>query len=185
MKITTTKDFGSAKKPLLPLVPEPVEIQRKDQLTTLEILSDPTQAGSPKVKFTFKMLHGNETPREMIQWRVNVTRALVGLNSITGTAQDQMIKQFCRGSGLSNYNTHVNNVFIAHKALLVQTKRAQIEHDRINNGAGNAAALNAELNVLAALDLAGGLAMDPDGPLIVNTALNCAIGGVDPLGISL
>jgi hypothetical protein len=180
MKIIASKDFGSAKKPLLPLVPEPVEIHRKDELTTLEILSDPADAGSPKVKLTFKMLHGNESPRELINWRVNVERALIGLNNTTGTTQDQMVKQFCKSTGLTLFNSHLVTAFMSRKALLMQAKQNQIENDRVNHAGANEAALTLELNNITALDLAGGLALDPDGPIIITTALSHTIGALMP-----
>ena len=112
MKVVVAKEFGNtSKKPLLPLVPEPTEILRKEELTTLELRSVPTDPDSAKVKFTFKMLAGGESPREAIQWRVNVDRALTGLNLTTRTDRNIMIQQFCRGMALSTYNSCVTNCF--------------------------------------------------------------------------
>ena len=63
MKVVVAKEFGNtSKKPLLPLVPEPTEILRKEELTTIELRSVPTDPNSAKVKFTFKMLEGGEPP---------------------------------------------------------------------------------------------------------------------------
>ena len=129
MKITASKDFGTAKKPLLPLVPEPTKSVRKEDLTSFEIRSVPTEQDSTKVKLTFKVLHGSETTREIIQWRTNVDRALVGLNSTTGTDQHHMMQQFARGTALSTYNANVTTLFDSTKATLATRKQAQIDED--------------------------------------------------------
>jgi len=108
MKITVSKDFGTAKKPVLPLVPEPSIVNKKEDLAQIDLLSDPTDANSTKVKFAFKILEGGtEMAREIIQWFQNVERAFAGLNSNTGTLQRQMIQQFACGSALSGFNSGV------------------------------------------------------------------------------
>jgi len=108
MKLTASKDFGTAKKPVLPLVPEPSTVNKKEDLAQIDLLSDPTDANSTKVKFAFKILEGGtETAREIIQWFQNVERAFTGLNSNTGTLRRQMIQQFARGSALSGFNSGV------------------------------------------------------------------------------
>jgi len=91
MKITVSKDFGTAKKPVFPLVPEPTIVNKKEDLAQIDLLSDPTDANSSKVKFAFKILEGGtETAREIIQWFQNVERAFTGLSSNTRTSCRQM-----------------------------------------------------------------------------------------------
>ena len=136
MKITASKDFGTAKKPLLPLVPEPTKIVRKEDLTSFEIRTVPTDGNSTKVKLTFKVLHGSESTREIIQWRTNVDRALVGLNSTTGTDQHHMMQQFARGTALSTYNANVASTFNSTKDMLAKHKQTQIDEDVQNNAGG-------------------------------------------------
>jgi len=71
----------------------------------VDLLSDPTDANSMKVKFAFKILEsGTETASEIIQWFQNVDRAFTGLNSNNGLLRSQMIQQFVCGSALSGFN---------------------------------------------------------------------------------
>ena len=177
MKVVVAKEFGNtSKKPLLPLVPEPTEILRKEELTTLELRSVPTDPNSAKVRFTFKMLAGGEPPREAIQWRVNVDRALTGLNLTTGTDRDIMIQQFCRGTALSTYNSCVAKCFTAQKEQLIADKEAELEDD----DGTNATALTRELVDLRNCTQDQVLALALSGPLVITNALNQTIGSFMP-----
>ena len=71
MKVSIPKEFGNtAKKPVLLLVPEEVKINKKEDLTSLILRSDPSKADS------FKILEGlDKSPHEIIQWRLNIQRA--------------------------------------------------------------------------------------------------------------
>jgi len=73
MKVSVPKDFGNSnKKPVLPLVPEPIKSIKKEDLATVNLCSDPGDHGSTQVKFSFKGLDGDhETPREILEWRRN------------------------------------------------------------------------------------------------------------------
>jgi hypothetical protein len=111
MKVTVTKDFGTAKKPVLPLVPETTAVLKKEDLAQVDLFSNPADNTSTKVKFAFKILEGGtETAREIIQWMQNVERAFTGLNSNTGTLRKQMMQQFARGSALSGFNAAVTQL---------------------------------------------------------------------------
>jgi len=131
MKVTVPKEFGNtAKKPVLPLVPEEVKINRKEDLTSLILRSDPTRADSATVKFSFKILEGvEESPREIIQWRLNIGRAFTGLDSNTGTLQHQMMQQFTRGTAQGNYNTAVTQAYELQKAEDVKAAKAALAAD--------------------------------------------------------
>jgi len=108
MKISVTKDIGTAKKPVLPLVPEMTTVIKKEDLVQVDLLSNPYLT---KVKFTFKILEGGtETAHEVIQWMQNVERAFAGLNSSTGTLRKQMMQQFARGSALSGFNASMTQL---------------------------------------------------------------------------
>jgi len=87
MKVSVPNDFGyTSKKHVLLLVPEPVKSIKKEDLTTVNIYSDPGDHNSTQVKFSFKGLIGDhKTPREILEWRRNLDRALIGLNLTTGT----------------------------------------------------------------------------------------------------
>jgi len=56
MKETVSKDCGTSRKPVLPLVPEPTTVNKKEDLAQVDLLVDPTDADSTKVKFAFKIL---------------------------------------------------------------------------------------------------------------------------------
>jgi len=97
MKVSVPEDFGNtSKKPVLPLVPEPIKSIKKEYLTTVNLYSDPGDHGSTQVKFSFKGLDGDhETPREILEWRHNVDRALTGLDlNANGLSSYNMCKQF-------------------------------------------------------------------------------------------
>jgi len=136
MKITATKDFGNTKnnKIVLPLVPEPTETAtKKEDLATVDLCSDPTDADSTKVPFAFKTLNGTaESPRDLIDWRKNVERTFTGLNSTTGSLQHQMMQQFCRGTTLSTCNSNVNQLCRNGKAADHPCVAVTCSHKNIN-----------------------------------------------------
>jgi len=101
--------FGANRKPVLPLVPEPTTVLKKEDLAQVDLLSDPADANLTKIKFPFKILKGGngETARDVIQEFINVERAFAGLNSNNGQLRYQMIKQFACGSALSGFNHNV------------------------------------------------------------------------------
>jgi len=84
-------------------------VLRKEDLAQVDLLSDPTDANSTKVKLAFKILKGGngKTAREVIQWFINVERAFAGLNSNNGQLRCQMLQQFACGSAPSGLNHNV------------------------------------------------------------------------------
>jgi len=73
MKVSVSKVFGTNRKHVLPLVPETTTVNKKEDLAQVDLLSNPADADSTKVKFAFKVLEGGtETAREVIQWMQNV-----------------------------------------------------------------------------------------------------------------
>jgi len=76
------KEFGDTnKKPVLPLVPEPIESIKKEDLAAVNLCSDPSDHNLMQAKFSFKGLDGDhEMPREILEWRRNAERALTGLD---------------------------------------------------------------------------------------------------------
>ena len=131
MKVVLPKENGNAsKKPVLPLVPEPIKAVKKEDLTTVMIYSNPADITSTQVKFTFKVLDGdNETPREILGWRRNVERALTGLALNAGNTQYNMAKQFMRGSALSSYETAATVRMTIRKAdVIVVLEQARDRH---------------------------------------------------------
>jgi len=129
MKVSVPKDFGNAsKKTVLPLVPEPIKSIKKEDLAAVNQRSDPGDHNSTQVKFSFKGLDGDhEMPREILEWRRNVERALTGLDlNATGLASYNMCKQFMRGSALSSFIAKAGAVLVSKKAkaiVLAKTAR--------------------------------------------------------------
>jgi len=119
MKVSVPKDFGdSNKKPVLPLVPEPIESIKKEDLAAVNSCSDPSDHASTQVKFSFKGLDGDhETPREILEWRCNVDRALTGLDlNGNGLSSCDMCKQFMRGSALGSFIAKAGALLVPRKA---------------------------------------------------------------------
>ena len=81
-----------------PLIPEPTKVADKDDLTSIEISSQPGTAGAARVKVAVKILEGlDDGPLELIAWRKSVEHAFVGLNCATGSQQMAPLPQFARG----------------------------------------------------------------------------------------
>jgi len=119
MKVSVPKDFGNtAKKPVLQLVPERIKSIKKEDLTTVSLCSDPADHDSTQVNFSVKGLDGDhETPREILEWRRNVERALTGLDlNANGLSSYDMCKQFMQGSALSSFIAKAGAVLVDKKA---------------------------------------------------------------------
>jgi len=171
MKITASKDFGSNRKPVLPLVPEPTTVLKKEDLTQVDLLSNPTDVNSTKVKFAFKILEGGtETPREVLQWLQNVERAFIGLNSNTGTLRMQMMQQFARGSALSGFNAAVLTLAPAVRAQLLATAQTAVDADD-GTDVARANRLTAHRDAMAALTDTTVLGVAGSGIGIINSAV--------------
>ena len=131
MKVSVPKDFGNTrKKPILPLVPEPIKTIKKEELDTVSLCSDPADHNSTQVKFSFKGFDGdNGTPHEILGWHRNMERALTGLDLTAGTAQCTMTKQFMRGSALSCFESVAMVLLTGHKAdAIVHAEHAVVNH---------------------------------------------------------
>ena len=86
MKTTTIKNFGNTtKQSLLPLVPEPINVTKKEDLCHAEINGILGQANAPKVRFTFKMLEavGKSHTKSFIGAKM-WNKPLLGLSSNVG-----------------------------------------------------------------------------------------------------
>jgi len=171
MKVSVSKDFGNNRKPVLPLVPEPTALIKKEDLTQVNLLRDPTDPHSTKVKFAFKILKGghSEAAREIIQQFVNVERGFTGLNSNNGLLRCQMIQQFACGSAPSGFNHNVPVQAVPARAELVATAQAAVNADDGTNAARRQR-LDEHLAAMQALTNATILA-EADGIQIVTAAL--------------
>ena len=141
MKVCVPNDFGNtSKKHILPLVPEPIKSIKKEDLTAANLHSDPGDHTSTQVKFSFKGLDGDhEMPREILGWRRNVERALIGFNLSTGTTQCNMCKQFMRGSALSSFVSAAMVILVNKKAsAIVHAEQARDNYPPDTNAAHDA-----------------------------------------------
>jgi len=172
MKVSMSKDFGTNRKAILPLVPEPTTVNKKEDLAQVDLLSDPANPNSTKVKFAFKILKGGngETARDVIQWFINVERAFAGLNSNNGQLGYQMIQQFAAGSALSGFNHNVLVLAGPARAALIATAQAAVNADDGTNAARRNG-LDAHLAAMQALNNETVLAQN-GGLGNVTTALN-------------
>ena len=172
MKVSVSKDFGTNRKALLPLVPEPTTVLKKEDLAQVDLLSDPTDPNSTKVKFAFKILKGGngEAARDVIQWFMNVERAFAGLNSNNGQLRYQMIQQFAAGSALSGFNHNAQVLAAPARAALIATAQAAVTADDGTNAARRAG-LDNHLAAMQALTNETVLAQN-GGLAIITTALN-------------
>jgi len=171
MKVSVSKDFGTNRKPVLPLVPEPTTLVKKEDLAQVDLLSDPADVNSTKVKFAFKILKGGngEVARDVIQWFINVERAFAGLNSNNGQLRCQMLQQFACGSALSGFNHNVPVQAGPARAALLATAQAAVNGDDGTNAA-RAQGLKDHLAAMQALTNETVLAQNV-GTGIVATAL--------------
>ena len=137
MKVSVSKDFGTNRKALLPLVPEPTAVLKKEDLAQVDLFSDPADTDSTKVKFAFKILKGGngESARDVIQWMINVERAFAGLNSNNGQLRFQMIQQFAAGAALTAFNHQVQLQAAPARAALIATAQAAVNGDDGTNAA--------------------------------------------------
>jgi len=137
MKVSVSKDFGNNRKPVLPLVPEPTVLIEREDLAQVDLLSDPTDPNSTKVKFAFKILKGGhgEAAREIIQWCVNVERAFTGLINNNGLLHHQMIQQFACGSAPSRFNSNALAPATPARLHLVATAQVAANRDDGANAA--------------------------------------------------
>ena len=124
MKVSVPKDFGdTSKKPVLPLVPEPIKSVKKEDLAAVNLCSDPGDHNLTQIKFSFKELDGDhEMPRKILEWRRNVDRALTGLHlNASGLASCNMCKQFMRGSALGSFKAKAGAILASRKAAAIVT----------------------------------------------------------------
>jgi len=95
----------------------------RKKILLLCLCSDPGDHNSTQVKFSFKGLDGDhETPREILEWRRNVDRALTGLDlNANGLSSYNMCKQFMRRSALSSFIAKAGAFLVNEKAEAIVT----------------------------------------------------------------
>jgi len=185
MKVSVPKDFGNtSKKPVLPLIPEPVKSIKKDNLTTVNLHSDPGDHNFTQVKFSFKGLIGDhETPREILEWHRNVDRALTGPDLTAGLTQCNMAKQFMRGSALSSFVSAAGVILVNKKAdAIVHARQARDNYPAATDAAhviADFAALRIAVTTANNREPLDHLT-EPCGPGVVKDSLNEVVKNLLP-----
>jgi len=121
MKIFAPQAFSTAHKPLLPFVPETIEITKKEDVSEVDLLSNRqhvfivwmlafldavTSTSHCHLLSDPADLNFTE-PREVLQLCHEIEHTFIGLNNGTGNAQHQMMQQFAAGSASITCNKGV------------------------------------------------------------------------------
>ena len=116
---------NKAESPILSLVPEDGELVEDDHSKTgsFKLLSNPTDANSPKYQFSMGYADGTQSVRFHIMWKRNVERVLRGLNITAGPAMFSMVQQLCRGSVLTAFEKSIR--YDQEALLLVNAETAR------------------------------------------------------------
>ena len=80
MKVVLNNGEDRKPKPILPLVGEEDDGKvPKTKVHTYDLLTDPTDAASPKYKLTIRILDGTESLRTTLKWRQDIETVINGL----------------------------------------------------------------------------------------------------------
>ena len=107
MKIAPSKTnrTSTKSKPLLPLV-EDLELYKLNKTSSVswELSTQPGTVGAPTYKFQVCLLQGDETPRQMVHWRIDVQRVCVGLNVTTKETRKPIMEASMRTGPLASFH---------------------------------------------------------------------------------
>ena len=110
---------------ILPLLDEEQDEDDKTKIRSFKLLTNPTQADSPKFSLSITVLDENASVRAAIKWRTAINKILTGLNLTTGNAKHPVIQELATGAPLQSYNTGTNaNRAARHVAMQVQAVQA-------------------------------------------------------------
>ena len=98
------KPHQSNKEVLLPLVPHNEDELTSDNSVQFQLLSTPSDANSPKYKFTIRILRGGESIRILIQWYNDVQKVIEGLNVTTYAAMLSLSRTMLSATPLTSFN---------------------------------------------------------------------------------
>ena len=93
MKISPPTERTKKPEPLLPLQDDP-ELYRLDKTNSVswDLLTDPADVNSAKYRFQARILQGNETARQVVRWKLDVEKVLVGLGVTTVATQQPIME---------------------------------------------------------------------------------------------
>ena len=110
MKVVPPKEgVQKTTQVLLPLIEDPDQYALdKSNSVTWELRSSPTDVDSPKYKYLVRILQGNETPRQMIRWRLDVAKVCNGLNADTFATRKPLMEACMRPGVQAAFTSAVN-----------------------------------------------------------------------------
>ena len=150
---------------------------RKDDLTSIEISTQPGVAGAAKVKVGIKILEGlEETPRELIAWHKSVERTFVGLSCTTGTQQIAALPQFTQGFAWTTLEVKCHKATEVTRACEIKAKEVELEAD----DGTEADRINNEITAICARTEAQYLADVNTGHVIVTKVINALLTTLMP-----
>ena len=126
MKVAPTKALYQTKSaPLLPLT-EDVSLYKLDKTnsTSWDLSTQPGTAGAPTYKFQVRILQGDETPRQMTRWRLDVTKVCVGLNVTTKATRCPIMEASMRAGPLTGFNAAIETIGREAKKKALETALA-------------------------------------------------------------
>ena len=128
MKIAPTK--SSPKKPpiLIPLVEEDDSYKlSKDNATSWELRTVPTNNASPTYKVMVRILEGNETPRQICRWHKDVRKLCVGVNAADLDQRRPIMEACMRPGPLNIFNATLQaHAELAYEAALTAALQTDV-----------------------------------------------------------
>ena len=125
MKIAPpTKDFGSKRAPLLPLVPEDGAEMNSTNSVSYSLRVNPADADSPTYKKYVRVLTGNESVRAVLSWVTDTAMVKTGLNITSNANEYTLMQNLLKGSAKTLYFDEVDG-----KAAVAREAAAAAEPD--------------------------------------------------------
>ena len=107
MKVAVPKEISKvASKILLPLEEDQDEaILTKSNSVSYDPRTIPNNAASPTHRCLARVLEGVETPRQILKWRADITKAAMGLNATTFAAMKPVAESMMRSAPLAIFHS--------------------------------------------------------------------------------
>ena len=111
MKVVVAKDVGYLKTSdhILPLQDDP-NLYKLDKTNSVswDLRTIPADANSPTYKFQARILQGDETPRQMIRWRLDVMKVWNGLNLTDYDTRRPIVEAMLRPGPLAQFHASLH-----------------------------------------------------------------------------
>ena len=109
MKVNLPKDNGFQKKtPILTLVDDELSYRlTKANAVSFDLKVDPDKESSATYKTMVRVLEGSETIRQLLRWRQDVGKVLVGLKAKEAPEQLSVLSALMRPSPAATFNAEL------------------------------------------------------------------------------